>query len=233
MSPRRRSPRPDAIDLLCGGISVPLAPLKTFHMIVILEWIARAWAGILADHTDYLISDDEDAVTFYLGERLQRLLEDDNGLLATLVADVERRAFPNYNGQELTKQPDLSITLTNHGRNFPLQIEAKIIDSGRSVSRYCTDGLIRFVDGDYGWSRCDGVMVAYVRNRAAITPSLSGYLKTRGPAYRTETLPTAVVCGGGDAAWSRHGRTYSYRHGACGAPGPIIVWHLWLAASGG
>lgn len=229
MSPRRRQPRPDAIDLLCGGVPVPLAALKEFQIEAIMAWIARAWADVVTDHAVRAATDEEDAVTFFLLERLRTLLDEDEGGLANLVAQVDRLACPNYNGQELTKQPDLSIVLTDRGRNFPLHVEAKIIDPGKGVSRYCEKGLIRFVNGDYGWARSDGMMIAYVRKAATIASALSGFLKGREAVYETETPPTAVVYGGSDAAWSRHGRSFSYQHGDGGRPGAITVWHLWLA----
>ena len=137
--------------------------------------------------------------------------------------------------EHLEKRPDLSILLSARALRFPLIAEAKIIDSTKGENLYCSQGLRRFLNGEYGWGGCEAFMIAYVRDGSTIAGRLKPYLAQSAQAtnYAVQNAPIAISTGGCDAARSRHGRSFLYSHMAPPAndPGPIAVWHLWLEAS--
>lgn len=110
--------------------------------------------------------------------------------------------------------------------------ECKLIDKvgKKTVKLYCTDGLTRFVHGDYAWATREAFMLAYVRDGSDIEGCLVPYLadsrhKSPDPC-QTESLPTRLAPA--NLACSRHSRCFAYVHPEAASPGSIDLWHLWL-----
>ena len=75
-------------------------------------------------------------------------------------------------------------------------------------------------------------MIGYVRDGSSTDTTLGGFLARDlySQRYRVESLPVAVGAGSADLAHTRHGRDFVYGGQlAPNRPGPISVWHLWLA----
>ena len=77
-------------------------------------------------------------------------------------------------------------------------------------------------------------MIGYVRDGSSIDPTLKAVLsKTldlHPHRYLVEVLPVAVGSNPSDLACTRHGRDFVYeRQQPPNRPGPISLWHLWLA----
>lgn len=227
MSSSTRFPRPDHIAALTRGVRPPLAAIADLHMRTIVQLIKRAWMELVAEYPQHLDKGEEVDITVLLETRLVDRIEDDR-LLSLLVRTVDRSDCTNYDGHRLEKSPDLSFHLTDRSRHFPLPVECKIIDRTKGVNLYCSDGVARFICGDYGWAGQDGIMIAYVRNGATIDPVLTNHFKTSKDDYQTEALPTSINAHGLDAARSRHGRSFPYIHSPDDLPGPIALLHLWL-----
>ena len=145
----------------------------------------------------------------------------------------------NFDGCHLEKRPDLSIVLSGRERRFPLVAEAKILNgaASKTVALYCRDGIRRFVEGEYAWGSREALMVGYVRDGSSIDTTLGVFLARSRDShprrYRVETLPVAVGASSSDLAYTRHGREFVYGgQRALNSPGPISVWHLWLAQGG-
>jgi hypothetical protein len=131
----------------------------------------------------------------------------------------------NYDNKTLTKAPDLFFKLRDYeteprlvlSEHDGLFIEAKPVDATHAVgSRYCDDGIIRFVRGDYAWAMQEAMMLAYVRNGRTIEWSLLPAMSEapRMSSLQTQQLPTRItmaVAGSTPAAeavfMSRHERT--------------------------
>ncbi|MFG6460128.1 hypothetical protein ACG04Q_01010 [Roseateles sp. DXS20W] len=143
----------------------------------------------------------------------------------------------NYNGQKLAKRPDLSFKLKVnpapgiHGIQHRLFVEAKVLNGGKqTVGKYCSDGLSRYVVGDYAWGMPHAFMLAYVKKPTFTLPaSLDTHLAKNGGAYNVKGAK-AVKCTyttvKPDAFHTTHGRTWTFKDGT--SPGDIQLIHLWL-----
>jgi hypothetical protein len=228
------SPRPDQIAELTRDLVLPLAAIEDLHLEVIIEGIGQAFEEVAQTAPSVVATGDEAEVTALLQARLNAKIEVDP-LWRLLVAAVVRGGESvNFDGSRLEKRPDLSIHLTARSRRFPLPAEAKLIDAVKGEALYCSQGLKRFLAGEYGWGGQEALMLAYVRDKSTITGRLAPYLAIPAHAstYLVESPPTALKSGSCDVAVSRHGRSFVYTHTAPpeNAPGAITLWHLWLDA---
>lgn len=235
MSSSVLSPRPDQIAELTRGLDLPLAAIDEVYLQIIAECVVQAFRDVRASAATSVTTGDEAEVTALLVARLNRMSEEDT-IWRQLVACVVRGAESlSYNGAHLEKRPDLSILLSGRALRFPLIAEAKIIDATRGEKLYCSKGLRRFLDGQYGWGGCEAFMIAYVRDATTIAGRLQPYLAqaTQIASYSVQVAPNAHGVADCDSARSSHGRTFLYSHTAPPAndPGVIDLWHLWLDAS--
>jgi hypothetical protein len=150
----------------------------------------------------------------------------------------------NYDGKILTKAPDLFFKLRDYetephsvlSEHNGLFIEAKPVDATHAAgSRYCDDGIIRFVRGDYAWAMQEAMMLAYVRNDRTIERSLLPAMSEapRMSTLQTQQLPartTMEMAGSTPAAeavfMSRHERTFQWPDSK-GQATPIDIFHVW------
>lgn len=234
MSRSKLRPRPDLVGELTGGLTLPLPAVSQLVMRVIAETLVRAWNDLLTRHAETLRTGDETEVSALLITRLNAL-RDEEPCWENLASGVSRGGESiNFDGCHLEKRPDLSIHLTNRNFSFPLVAECKLIDKvgKKTVKLYCTDGLTRFIHGDYAWATCEAFMLAYVRDGNGIEDCLVPYLtanhrKSPDPC-QTERLPTCSNPAQANLVSSRHSRRFAYVHSDTASPGPIDLWHLWL-----
>ena len=230
-------PRPSQISELIHGLSLPLPEVQTDHLEIIAEGLHRAYHDILTSAPNVVASGNEAEVTALMEARLNTLIEQDS-FWGALVRSVARgKESLSFDGSHLEKRPDLSIFLTDRARNFPLIVEAKIIDvtTGKTERLYCDQGLRRFIEGEYAWGTREAFMIAYVRDGSSIVATLTPFLSTatvkRILSYLVEELPSPLKKTSIDLARSRHGRAFAYTHQAppLNVPGSISIWHLWLS----
>ena len=234
-------PQPDQYTQfreLVGSIRLPLKAMESDHLRVIAEALSQAFDNAQAADPNTVATGNEDNVTSLIQSHLIQLL-DVTGCpaLKKLVSAIARGAESiNYNGTKINKRPDISITLKKRHPGFPLVIEAKIIDhhTGRTVKRYCDNGVRRYLNGDYGWACREAMMIAYVRDGAELMADLFPLItveNTSGTAdFGTIRKPSIHVTGIGQQASSQHDRSFRYPpvvppHQE---PGPIDIWHIWL-----
>lgn len=229
------SPRPDQIAELTRGLDLPLQAIDDVYLEIIAEGVAAAFSSLQGSAPKVVATGDEAEITSLLQARLNAMIEDDP-LWGQLVASVVRGAESlSFDGAHLEKRPDLSIHLTARTRRFPLIAEAKIIDAAKGEALYCSQGVKRFLDGEYGWGGREAIMIAYVRDKTSIVSRLSPYLSLpkHAASYAVESGPDVMTTAAYDSARSRHGRDFVYAHTPSPAnePGTISLWHLWLNAS--
>jgi hypothetical protein len=236
MSPSALLPRPDQIAELTRGLDLPLAAIDDVYLHIIADGVAQAFRDISTSYPQTVATGNEDEITTLLQSRLNRMIEEDR-IWRQLVASVVRSEESlSFDGSHLKKQPDLSIYLSARARRFPLVAEAKIIDTTRGENLYCSQGLRRFLNGEYGWGGREAFMIAYVRDKTTIASRLAPFLaqSAQATSYAVQDAPIALTSGTTcDAARSRHGRSFLYTHTAPPAndPGAIALWHLWVDAS--
>ncbi len=237
MSASAIKPRPDQISELTRGLTLPLPEIPTDILQVIAEGLHCAFHDLFSRNPQRMETGSEPEVTGLLVSFLNHMADQDP-LWGQLVHGVTRGTeSQNYNGANLEKRPDLLISLTDRNRNFPLIVEAKIIDNtnGKTVNLYCKEGLRRFVNGDYAWGTREAFMIGYVRDASSIEAKLTPFLSeadAKDPSfYLVEDLPSPLGGNGMDLALSKHGRVFVYTHMTppLNQPGSIVLWHLWLS----
>lgn len=228
-------PRPDQIAELTRNLPLPFSEVPEDYLEIIAEKLVEAFAEIIKSHPSMVATGSEAEVTALLGSRLNSMMEEDP-LWGQLVICATRGAESlSFDGSHLEKRPDLSLHLASRARNFPLIVEAKIIDRAKDEKLYCENGVRRFVEGEYAWASREAFMVAYVRDKSTIagklTPHLTTALGQTPPGYLVEEIPFAVAATSADLARSRHGRSFVYPHKGPPpvGPGSIAIWHLWLS----
>jgi hypothetical protein len=101
--------------------------------------------------------------------------------------------------------------------------------------KYCDDGLIRFVRGDYAWAMQEGMMLAYARNDRTIVNHLIPAMNEKPRIATLSTIQTPEQCSSSAAGAcnlaeaihvSRHRRMFSWRDGK-GMATEICIYHLW------
>lgn len=228
-------PRPDQIAELTRGLDLPLAAIDDIYLHIIADGVTQAFQDIRASAPAIVATGDEAEVTTLLETRLNQMVEE-NKIWRQLVAAVVRgKESLSFNGAHLEKRPDLSILLSARALRFPLIAEAKIIDAAKGEKLYCSQGLRRFLNGEYGWGGREAFMIAYVRDGTTIASRLQPYLaqSAQATSYAVQAPPAALTVATCDAARSKHGRSFLYTHMAPPAndPGAIALWHLWVDAS--
>ena len=173
------------------------------------------------------------------------------------VAGFNRRTFEtvgrqgrwaNYDGKSVMKEPDLVFKLRDDefeprpvlSEFDALFVEAKPVDSTHAVgSKYCDDGLIRFVCGDYAWAMQEAMMLAYVRDGRTIAGHLIPAMMEAARETSLATVqipegclaPAAAACDEAEALHiSLHRRDFPWPHGK-GPATHISVYHLWHRCS--
>ncbi|QNQ10127.1 hypothetical protein [Sphingomonas alpina] len=228
-------PRPNHIAELTVGTRLPLDQINDAHLSVILETISLAWSDLLAGGAPALLSGNEAEVNALLEPRLNHLCQT-QPLWKDLIHSVHRgRESMSYNGAKIEGRPDLSLVFTAGNRNFPLSVECKIIDypNAKRVGLYCTNGIARFVAGEYAWAHRTAIMLAYVRDGSSVTTRLVPHLAkcaTASPdAMQTISQPAPRLDIHPTVQHSSHQRNFSYLSKAGDTPpGPINLFHLWL-----
>ena len=228
-------PRPDHIAALTKGYHLPLDPLASQHIAIILETVSRAWRELCGEGAVALTSGIEAEVNALLGPRLNRF-RDFDPLWAALVSSVAQgRESINYNGTKLEPRPDMTFVLTRRNANFPLVAECKIIDhpNGKTVGLYCSKGIARFVRGDYAWASREAIMLGYVRDGSSVPLSLAPQLTSSAKASPDPLQTTSHPRSRADihlaVHLTQHQRKFSYTVEVDGTgPGPINLFHLWL-----
>ncbi len=149
----------------------------------------------------------------------------------------------NFDGTKLTKTPDLCFKLriadgaTYRGlsEHDALFVECKPVDATHAAgSRYCDDGLVRFVVGDYAWAMQEGMMLAYARNQRTIADHLIPAMNetARLTSLATEQLPRILTAHRGESAGadrihvSVHRRNFPWPDEK-GQATNITLYHLW------
>jgi hypothetical protein len=224
---------------------LPHPPLGLPVILLIRRVLLRAFE-VLRQQNFNLAEAGEDEIT----AALRSVIENDlrvTGSIAgfsnhTYESVVRQGQWANYNGTILTKTPDLCFRLRHDEAPRPvipefdaLFIECKPVDTTHPAgSKYCDDGLIRFVRGDYAWAMQEGMMLAYARNGRSVGGHLIPAMSEprRMDSLKTLFLPTlckssAAGCPAAEAIHiSQHGRGFPWPHGK-GAATQITVYHFW------
>lgn len=159
-------------------------------------------------------------------------------------AVVRQAQVANYNFTRLTKTPDLCFRLRHEEEEAHrvlsaydgLFIECKPVGASHPAgSKYCDDGLQRFVDGAYSWAMQEGMMLGYARHGRTIANNLLPDMQApvRQAGLKTVSLPhslpqpAATAVAQAEALHvSRHQRRFPWIDGK-GSATDILIYHSW------
>ncbi len=242
---------PNASEFDLPHPRIPVQVMLLMHQVLQVAFAElRRQQGSLAHES-------EDAVTI----PLTRILENDlrhrrqrgrddaiPGFDDTVVESIVHHAgTTNHDGTQLKKEPDILFKLRApegarvlHS-DYAIFVECKPVDKKHAVDkRYCDDGLIRFVKGDYAWAMQDALMIGFTRHQRAIATHLVPALeeKNRRKALGIPTFAQALkkVAGGKTVAGterlqvSTHQRAFKWQWDK-GPACPIRVYHSWHECS--
>ncbi len=229
-------PRPDQVAELTRGLRLPVEPIADDHLEILAEGLRQAFDDISMHAPATVAMGKEPEVTALLAAQLNTLIQEDSLWRQLVHCVVRGMESISFDGSHIEKRPDLSIYLSDADRRFPLVAEAKILDAAASKTAglYCKEGIRRFMEGEYAWGNREAFMIGYVRDGSSINRTLKAYLLRAVDLfphrYLVEALPVPVGSGSSDLAYTRHGRDFVYgSQRPPNSPGPISVWHLWLA----
>ncbi len=152
----------------------------------------------------------EPTITSELIEELNRMLHNENdeplrGFSLDSFQAVTGSKLKNWNGVHLEKQPDIAFRPQRMypGIRYPDQmvflVECKLV-TDEGLSLYGTEGMARFVRGDYAWAVSSGMMLGYARGGYALPNELGPYLRNARTDYEVvsgaakhDTVPDVYV----------------------------------------
>ncbi len=219
-------------------------------ILVIRRVLLRAFELLREQHFN-LAEASEDQVTAALRSTIENNLRQSGEVAGfdkrTFDTVIRQGQWANYDGSRLTKTPDLFFKLRDDGfESRPvlsefdgLFIEAKPVDDAHAAGgKYCDDGLIRFVRGDYAWAMQEAMMLAYARHGRTIIGHLIPAMSepARMTSLNTVQLPQACsspaaakCCEAEAVHLSQQRRNFEWRDGK-GPATDITVYHLWHRA---
>jgi hypothetical protein len=225
---------------------LPHRPLGVPVILLIRKVICRA-LGLLRESGFNLAEATEDQVT----AALRSTIENDLRQTGAIPGFNRRNYDPvfrqsqvaNFDGTRLTKTPDLifklriaeKIAYSGLSEFDALFVECKPVDATHAAgSRYCDDGLVRFVLGDYAWAMPEGMMVGYVRDQRTITGHLLPVMNETGRmvSLATQQLPQVLAAHKAESFGvdrihvSIHRRDFAWPNEK-GPATNITLYHLW------
>lgn len=214
--------------------ALPYPPVSHVLLRAAQDALVEAWRRLLARPIDpnALLAAHEDDITNPLVDELVRMCRDGFGAFRqdSFAAVVKSEELQDFSGKEVQKRPDIILRLVPdparvlEARYYALFVEAKVINrhANKRVTRYCSEGVARFCDGRYAWKMREGMLVAYVLDGSVLAMALP-------PALDTALVPRAwPTPSRAEIAASIHDRSWSYRAPNQGAPGAIVLSHVWL-----
>ena len=229
----------DRYDLPHRALGVPV-------ILLIRRVIWRALT-ILRESGFNLSEATEDQVT----TELRSVIENDlrqNGFVKgfnrrTYDSVIRQAQVANFDKTRPAMTPDLCFKLripdraTYRGLSEydALFVECKPVDSTHAAgSKYCDDGVVRFVKGDYAWAMQEGMMIAYARDQRTITDHLIPAMieEKRLSSLATVQPPEVLAAHRGENATAErihvsvHRRDFAWPDEK-GPATNITLYHLW------
>lgn len=223
-------------------------PVPDWRIRLILQAVHAAWEQLLGhrlapgakpfEDADF---QDEDTVTAHLVDILNKMLaqETHEWFTRRYFETISRDGkVTNYNGKHPDKMPDMvfrpSFPEAVPDQNYGIFVECKVIGGGRNMGHYVTEGIRRFVIGDYAWVMSRAIMVGYVNSNRHLPQGLQSYFRRRGLSHdavacRPLTPPQPAADGFPPTCGGPHCTSHS-RSFFVGTlePGNIEVIHVWL-----
>ncbi len=236
------------------GPTIPYPDLSDLLKEAIEEALREAWKSLPLEALAQGISlddADETPINRLLRDELEKLRTHPNHPIPQFNDDVftyitESEGLPDRTGKPLdenTKKPDFVVrplkppTGVARPVTYGMYIECKIIEGGhdsRTIASYCTDGILRFVKGDYASVMPSAMMVAYLRRTTESLPaSLSRYLRRKkSTCFEVQTYPSLNPSRANQqpphAYCSKHDRSKALVGSLQRLPGSIEITHLWF-----
>ena len=235
------------LGVSAGAYVLPHPRLGLPVILLIRRVLCRAFAILRQEEFEFAEAHEDDVTAALLAVIENNLRQTGTvpGFNRTMYDRVVRQAaVANYDLTRLSKAPDLCFKL-RHDDCEPrmvlseydaLFVECKPVDATHPAgSRYCDDGLIRFVVGDYAWAMQEGMMLAYARDGRTIAAHLVPAMNERNRMISLATTELPKACQAPDATRDAHAERVhisKHRRSFCwpdrkGKATDITIYHLW------
>lgn len=209
--------------------------------------IRRGWEYLVENQKSYKVSlekDDEPFITDGLVRVINLLRDTDSSFselkryFESVVAgaqylDCKGALIPKLKQPDIVFKPKYNPYPGVDRDYYAYFIEAKIISDKRKPRLYFTDGLMRFIDGNYAWAMRQGMMLAYTRGEFPLPSSIDSYLGLGGNKEKYKVVNSSFLARPPNPIpkiySTIHGRDWSAK-GCEGSPDNIEIRHLWLNA---
>lgn len=230
-----------------GNYRLPHDEIELAVILLVRKVLLRAFE-LIAARGFSLTNKKEDEITAALRAIIENDLRQSGSVPGfnrrTFEAVIRQGQVVNYSLTKLGKTPDLCFKLRNDeeeprlvlSEHEALFAECKPVDEDHPAgSKYCDDGLCRFVDGDYAWAMEQALMIGYVRHGRTIQKHLIPALqeKSRRANLKIVQLPKALELPAARATdvcetlhLSKHQRGFPWPDRK-GAATDIQVYHSW------
>lgn len=146
----------------------------------------------------------------------------------------------DFTGRRLGIRPDITIRLRDlrPGVANPMVdaifVECKILKQDSNLGAYFSDGMKRFIDGEYAWASQQGVMMGYLETSQVLPEDLEQRLVRHGKKIEMQIVAnnkSRLVRPSGMhyLAFTRHHRTWTHLNSDL--PGDIELLHIWLSVA--
>jgi hypothetical protein len=216
-------------------------------ILLIRRVLCRAFAMLREEQFQLAVAT-EDQVTAALRSVIENNLRQRGDIAGfnrqTYESVVRQSQVANFDGTKRSKSPDFCFKLRNDdeprmvlSEHDALFVECKPVDSAHPAgSKYCDDGLIRFVIGDYAWAMQEGIMVAYAGNGRTIAGHLIPAMREQArvillatveiPQSYPTKMPVDAEVQAENIHISEHRRSFSWPD-AKGQATNVTIYHLW------
>jgi len=193
----------------------PLQDMPLWAKRAVLDAIQVAYRSALEDGEPFK---DENHLSGILVDGLNEVRRD-AGQVPAFSADLFQvvnrdGCTATFDGASLDKRPDMIFRLAGALDQYDGWFaECKIVDATHRPGLYLSEGVNRFITGDYAWAMPSALMLAYAGE---------GY-----SVGRVRSLDTAAWEHDPNLAASTHPRSWCYP-GTTRMPGPVCLLHVWL-----
>lgn len=228
--------------------SLPHQRINKRVMLLLHQVLARAFEILRSRFS--LKDKDEDSITLSLVGVLENDLRKSGqvkGFDRQSFGEVSRhRQVENFNFEHPKKAPDVVIRFrddeipsTALSTHYAIFVECKPVDVEHTAgSKYCDEGMQRFVEGEYAWAMQDALMIGYARDGRTLQRNLLPALQRldEGGVKRLDKLKTRETLNEVGSSFSdahtepmyrsRHGRGFQWPDGK-GSAVDIFLYHSW------
>lgn len=222
--------------------SLPYPQVSPRILLGIENACSESWQKVISNplYLAKLNTCNEVEATIFLIQELCLLLQNNTcpTFTKTLFSTpVRGQEVVNYDGKKLEKRPDITFSFLDTSRSVSMEqydaifAECKILDgASKSINLYASQGINRFLNGDYAWAMPNALMIAYVKSTKVTPNALNVFLSDPLKKINYNVQKNSYPClnSSCQVLITEHSRNWIYPSSRSSNPGNISIRHLWL-----